>query len=228
MACTSVIGALLVLARSVPASGAGAISYVGRVASATSAATSTGTTLGLGQAVPAGNSLIVSVLLSSTSSPTGAVSVSDAAGNAYRVDQDTNDGSAGDRHLVISSLGVAGLASGAGLTLSFPSSAEYHISVDEFAGISTRDQHAGATATTASFSAGPTATTAAANELLYGAVGTESGATPSFAAGWSALGTLAVGSDYQAAAYRVVSATGPYSVSGTVGGQWMANIATYR
>jgi hypothetical protein len=25
-----------------------------------------------------------------------------------------------------------------------------------------------------------------------------------------------------------VSATGPYSVSGTVGGQWMANIATYR
>jgi hypothetical protein len=201
---------------------------VARVASGTASATASARSLTLSQAVPAGNSLIVSVLLSSTANQAGPVTVTDAAGNAYHVDQDTGDGSAGDRHVILSALGVKALASGSTLSFAFPSSSESHISVDEFSGLSARDQHAGATNTTAAFSAGPTPATTAANELLYGGVGTESGSAPVFASGWTALGTLSVSSDYQAAAYRVVAATGAYSVSGTTGGQWIAGIVTYR
>jgi PKD repeat protein len=206
------------------------IGSVGRVASATSSSTTTRAVLTTTAAVPAGNSLIISLLLSSTTAPTtGAVSATDSAGNPYRIDQDVNDGSAGDRHLIMSGLKLAAaLPAGATLTLSFPSSAEYHASVDEFSGLSARDQHVGASATATAFSAGPTPTTTQANELLFGAVGTESGTTPTFAAGWQRLGVLTVGGDYQATAFQTVSATGAYSVTGTTGGTWMAAIVTYR
>ena len=65
--------------------------YVGRVASATLAASSASTTLTTTSQVAAGNSLLVGILLTSTSSLTGAVSVSDAAGNPYSIDRDQND-----------------------------------------------------------------------------------------------------------------------------------------
>ena len=155
------------------------------------------------------------------------MSATDSAGNHYTIDQDVNDGSAGDRHLVLSSLRLAsGLPAGATITLNFPSSGEYHASVDEFSGLSARDQHAGASATAQAFTAGPTPTTAQANELLFGAVGTETGTTPTFATGWQRLGVLNVGSDYQATAYKTVAAIGAYSVTGTAGGTWMAAIIT--
>ena len=54
-------------------------SYVGRVASATLAASSTSATLTATSQVAAGDSLLVGILLSSTPAITGAVSVTDTA-----------------------------------------------------------------------------------------------------------------------------------------------------
>jgi hypothetical protein len=93
----------------------------------------------------------VSLLLSSTPSVTGALSVKDTAGNTYAVARDVNDASAGDRTVAIS---VQALAAGASITLTYPSSAETHVSVDEFAGITGIDTSAGASATTTAFSSG--------------------------------------------------------------------------
>jgi hypothetical protein len=63
-----------------------------------------------------------------------ALSARDTAGNAYAVARDVNDGSAGDRTVVFAAISVQTLAAGASVTLTYPSSAERHVSVDEFAG----------------------------------------------------------------------------------------------
>ena len=201
--------------------------FVGRVGSAT--ASSAKTTISVpvgGSGVPAGNTLVVSLLLSSTST-TGAVSATDSAGNSYAIARDTNDGSAGDRTVVLVSTGVKALAAGGSITLTYPSAAETHVSVDEFAGIAGVDTSAGATGTAAAYSSG-TATTTQANEILIGVVGIESGRVPTWAAGWTALPALSVSSDILDTAYQTVSATGAYSAAGTTSGQWMASIVALK
>ena len=54
-----------------------------------------------GSGVAAGHALVVSLLLSSTTHLTTAVSATDSAGNSYAVGRDTNDGSSGDRTVVL-------------------------------------------------------------------------------------------------------------------------------
>jgi len=178
--------------------------------------------------VTAGDTLVVSLLLSSTSSITGAVSAKDTAGNSYAVARDVNDGSAGDRTLVFTGVGVTALAAGASITLTYPSSAETHVSVDEFSGVTGIDTSAGASATTSAFSSGTAPATSQASELLIGAVGTESGSAPTWSAGWTALPTLSLSGDYLDTAYRLVTTTGSYAATGTIGGQWMASITTLK
>jgi hypothetical protein len=167
------------------------------------------------------------VLLKSTASLTGLVSVVDSAGNVYVIDRDVNDASASDRLLTISSLNAKALSTGSTIKLSFPSSAEYHISADEFAGLTGLDTGAGAWATSTTFNSGLTSTTRQANELLFGEVGIESGSAPVWAIGWTALPVLSVASDYQDVAYEAVTATGQYAASGTTSGTWMAGITAY-
>lgn len=196
-----------------------------------SSASGTGTTITTTSAVPNGNSIILSVLLGATSSQTGAVTVSDSAHNTYVVDQDTNDGTAGDRYLVISSLHNAGLPMGGTITLSFPSSGTYQVSVDQFSGVTARDRHTGASGTTTTFSSGSAKPITATPELLYGGVGIEAGTTgPTFGGGWTPITfqQLGTSTDYQGSAYRIVSSTGKYSFTGTSGGTWMAEIVTYH
>jgi titin len=203
--------------------------FVRRVGSAT--ASSSKTTISVLVATPgvaAGHTLIVSLLLSSTTSVTGALSVKDTAGNTYAMARDVNDGSAGDRTVVFAAISVQALAAGASITLTYPSSAETHVSVDEFAGITGIDTSAGASATTTAFSSGTAPATSQASEVLIGSVGTESGAAPAWSTGWTALPTLAVSSDYLGTAYRIVSATGGYAATGTTRGQWMASIVTLK
>ena len=126
-----------------------AAAFVRRVGSATASASRTTTSVPVSApGVVAGHTLAVSLLLSSTTSLTGAVSATDSAGNSYAVARDTNDGSAGDRVVVLVSAGVKALAAGGGITLTYPSSAETHVSVDEFSGVTGIDTSAGATGTT--------------------------------------------------------------------------------
>jgi fibronectin type 3 domain-containing protein len=202
--------------------------YVGRVGSATVSTTQTTTSVTVGgSGVATGHTLVVSVLLSSTKSLTTAVSATDTAGNSYVVARDTNDGSAGDRTLVLVSVGVKALATGGRITLTYPSSAETHVSVDEFSGVTGIDSGAGATGTTAAFSSG-TATTTQSAEVLVGVVGDESGKSPTWATGWTKLPALAISSDYLDSAYQMTTAAGPVSASGTISGQWMASIVALK
>jgi hypothetical protein len=203
--------------------------FVRRVASAT--ASTSKTTISLPVAAPgvtAGHTLVVSLLLSSTTSLTGTVSAQDTAGNSYVLARDVNDGSAGDRSVVLVGINVRALAAGATITLNYPSSAETHITADEFAGVTAIDTSAGASATTTSFSSGTAPATSQANEILIGSVGTESGAAPAWSAGWTPLPTLSITSDYLDTAYRIVTSTGAYAATGTIRGQWMASIITLK
>jgi chitodextrinase len=110
-----------------------AAAFVQRVGSVTASASRATTTVPVGApGVAAGHTLVVSLLMSSTTNRTGAVSATDSAGNSYTVARDTNDGSGGDRTMVLVSVGVKALPAGGSITLTYPSSAETHASVDEF------------------------------------------------------------------------------------------------
>ncbi|MGH3172449.1 MAG: fibronectin type III domain-containing protein [Streptosporangiaceae bacterium] len=202
--------------------------YVGRVGSATASSGRTTTSVPVGgSGVAAGHTLVVSLLLSTTNSLSGAVTVTDTAGNSYIVARDTNDGSAGDRTVLLASVGVKTLAAGGSITLTYPSSAETHVSVDEFSGITGVDSSAGASGTTAAFSSG-TATTTQATDVLVGVVGVESGKSPTWASGWTRLPVLSVSSDYLGTAYQIAAAAGSYAAAGTTSSQWMASIVTLK
>ena len=167
------------------------------------------------------------MLLSSTKI-TGAITATDTAGNSYVLARDTNDGSAGDRSVILVATGVKAIPAGGSITLTYPSASETHVSVDEFSGITGTDTSAGATGTTAAFSSGSTPVTSQASELLIGSVGAESGKTPAWAAGWTALPALTVSGDYLDTAYKIVTTTGSYAAAGTISGQWMASIITLK
>jgi fibronectin type 3 domain-containing protein len=205
-----------------------AAAFVRRVVSATASSARTTTSVAVSSpGVPAGGTLVVSVLLSTTSSLTSQVTATDSAGNTYVVARDNNDGSAGDRALMLVSVGVKALGTGATITLTYPSSAETHVSVDQFAGITGIDTSAGATGTTAAFSSG-TATTTQPADLLIGLIGNESGSTPAFGTGWTSLPVLSVSSDYLDTAYRLAVSSGAFAATGTTGGQWMASLVAFK
>jgi hypothetical protein len=175
--------------------------------------------------VAAGHTLVMSALLSSTTSITGALSATDTAGNIYTVARDGNDGSGGDRSVILVAVNIKALAAGDTITLTYPSATETHLTVDEFSGVTGVDKTAGAFGVGSSFNSGAVTITQA-NEILIGTAGVESATAPTWAAGWTALPTLAVTTDYLDTAYRIVTATGSYTATGTTTNQWMANIVT--
>ena len=208
---------------------AAAAAYVGRVGSATASASRTTISVPVGASgVVAGHTLVVSLLLSSTTHLTTAVTATDSAGNSYVVARDTNDGSSGDRTVVLVSIGVKALAAGGSITLTYPSAAETHVSVDEFSGITGIDTSAGATGKTAAFSSGSAPATTQATDVLVGVVGIESGKAPTWASGWTRLPVLSVSSDFLDTAYQMATAAGSYAASGTTSGEWMASIVTLK
>ncbi|MGZ4442053.1 MAG: fibronectin type III domain-containing protein [Nocardioidaceae bacterium] len=207
----------------------GSAGYAGRVGSLTASTSRTTSTVTVGSAgVAAGHTLVATLLLSSTTSVTGSLTVKDTAGNTYTAARDVNDGSAGDRTVTLVAVNVHQLAAGSTITFTYPSSGETHLSVDEFSGVTGIDTSAGATGTGTSFSSGSTSATSQAQEILVGDVGAESASKPTFAAGWTALPVLAISSDYLDTAYRLVTATGSFAATGTSGGQWMAAVVALR
>src|SRR5206468_877926 len=129
--------------------------------------------------------------------------------------------------IVISATNVRALSAGASITVNFPMSGAYMISVDEFSGLAARDVIASASGNGSTFNSGVTPSTSQPIELLYGAVGNESGSAPGWSAGWTGLPTLTLGGDNLGAAYGVTSSAGAYAASGSTSGTWMAGIATY-
>jgi PKD repeat protein len=189
------------------------------------ASASTTVTLTSTRAVAAGDGVLVAVLLGSTS--TAAVNVTDSAGNLYLLDREQNDGSGGDRTLVFSASNARALPSGGTIKVTYPQAAQCHVVADEFSGISALDKTASASATATAFTSGTTATISQPVELIYGAVGIESGSAPTWGSGFTALTALAIGSDRLGSAYRISSVTGPYAATGSSGGTWMAIVVTF-
>jgi PKD repeat protein len=209
-----------------PADAASGVSYVGRVASKTSSTSANSASLATTRQVAAGDSLILAILLSSGPA-TGTVTIADPAGNQYSIDRDQTDGTDGDRLVVASARAVASIASGGIIKVTFPTYAEYHISIDEFAGVVAPDRSASGWAKSSSFNSGSTATTSQATDLLFGVVGNESGAVSTFASGWTALPSLDISTDHLRAGYQVTTAAGSFAATGTTGGTWMAAVVAY-
>lgn len=135
------------------------------------------------------------------------------------------------------------IASGgtANVTLTFDGATDYSILCYKISGAaaSPLDKEASATGTSTSPSSGNTATTAQANEALFGFVGTN-GPSGDTAGSWSGsfaaldrVGTTGGAANTNmtlSAAYRIVSATGAYSAAktGITSREWEASIVTYK
>ncbi|HLK13067.1 MAG TPA: hypothetical protein VKW76_16950 [Candidatus Binatia bacterium] len=212
----------------------GAIALVQTIG--TSADTTTGTTLSVtvpATGVAAGDSIILTFTMGDVGT---AVSAADSAGNVYNVDvQGAATGLV--RTVVLSAHGVIALAPGDVITVTHPSTTVRALSATEFSGLAptaTLDQTQVAGGTGTAPASGATAPTTQPDELLIGAIGTDGPVTDAFTAGtgYTALtgaGT-AVGTDVTIdPEFAIVSATGAYAATGTLGTSrdWAAAIATY-
>ena len=207
-------------------SAAGAPAYIGRVAEAGAASLVpvSVATLTTGRAVSAGDALLIAIKL--RNSLVGGIGATDAAGNTYRVDVDQGELGVG-RTIVLSATHVRALAAGATIQLTFPLSGAYLISVDEFSGLVARDAVSSASGNGSTFNSGKVRTTSGPVELLFGAMGDDSGAAPGWSADWTGLPTLTLDADRLGTAYEVTRSTDSYSASGSTSGSWMAGLVAY-
>ena len=84
------------------------------------------------------------------------------------------DGS-GNRLVVLAGTAATALPVNARITATFPSATTYRMTADELAGVSRVDRTASALGPAGTFSSGPTGTTSAANEFVFGSVAVPSG-----------------------------------------------------
>ncbi|MDH6136145.1 hypothetical protein P3T37_005564 [Kitasatospora sp. MAA4] len=204
------------------------IAYQGTVATAAAAASGTSLTLPVAHPVRAGDTLLVSVMLTNTKS--GTVTATDSQGNVYTAvaPSDRTDG-AGDRTLVLTSVGAKPLSSSDTITLTYPSSGEHHVSVQEFSGVTAVDQSTSATGAAGTpFNSGATATTSAAGELVFGVAGVQGGENATWTGDFTPQPTLFVSEDQLATAYQIVSTPGSYAATGSATHQWMSAVVTLR
>ena len=217
------------------------ISFVQTIGIAQSLSSGTSTTVTVqAPGVAAGHSVILSFAMNPAS---GAVSCGDSRGNSYVIDRDITNGSGttGVRSITVSAHNVTGLTSGNTITCTHPSVTARALSANEFSGLAPsapRDQTSASTGNSTAASSGSTATTTQAEELLIGTIGVEGKSNESFTTGGSYTIMGRVGTNQGSATsnitvnpeYRLVSATGSYSATGTLGTahNWAASIVTYK
>ena len=209
----------------------------------TTPSTSNGTSLTVtvpAAGVAGGNSVIVSLGFDPAS---GAVSCSDSHGNSYAVDKDITNGSgkSGVRAVIFSAHNIVALTNGNTITCTHPSAGARAMSANEFSGLATsatRDQTSSGTGNSTAASSGSTPTTTQGSELLLGTIGVEGKSNESFTVGSSYTSIGRTGTNQGSAAsnitinpeYRLVTTTGAYNASGTLGTstKWAAAIVTYK
>ena len=176
--------------------------------------------------VQAGSLVILTLQLSNTA-PTGPVTATDDRGNTYTLASSVAN-TTGGRLVVLSGFAVQPLAVGAKIIATFPSSAGYRMLGDEFTGVSHVDTTANATGTATTFSSGPTATTSAAREVVYGSVAVFGGtANPTWVTGWKDMTSYAVVPNYLGRAYQLPTTIGTFTATGTATGSWLATTVTF-
>ncbi len=142
-------------------------------------------------------------------------SVVDSAGNTWTQDWYATHSSinAYGYHLPAAS-NTGGITS---VTITIAASADLAASVDEWSGVtSTMDGIAPSGTGDAATASSGSLTTANANDLLWGAIGTDVETVSAVATGWTSEGTQTTNNVAITAAYQVVSATGSYTLSGTL------------
>ncbi|HEV8722982.1 MAG TPA: malectin domain-containing carbohydrate-binding protein [Candidatus Binatia bacterium] len=190
--------------------------------------------------IAAGNSIILSFAMDPA---TGTVSCTDTASNSYANDGDVVNGSgtSGVRTVILSSHNVTALASGNTITCTHPSVAARALGASEFSGLfasGAKDQATSAVGQSTTPSSGDAGTTTQAIELLIGAIGVEGPSGDTFTPGASYTTIGRGGTTGGNAAtnitinpeYRIVTATGAYAATGTLGTsrKWDAGIVTYK
>jgi uncharacterized repeat protein (TIGR01451 family) len=200
--------------------------------------TSISVTVPAGPSVPAGNTVIVSFVLDGN--PVPSPTCSDSKGNLYSVDVERqNTDELNFRTLICSANITTPLVPGDTITVSYPLpafAARKAISVSEFSGLAPTgrlDQTQSNTGFSPNMDSGTTAPTSQPDELLIGAFGVgepPTGFTPG--TGYTALSAAGATDLSILPEYRIVSATGAYSASGTMSMSqfpfWTGLIATYR
>jgi PKD repeat protein len=207
--------------------GSGPAAYVNQIATNSSATTHTSgyVTVWRPAGVAAGDLIIASVQLTGTS-PGGAVTGTDSAGDTLTVASDVSDGS-GDRLITLSGVASTGLAPNDRITLTFPSAATYRILTDEVSGARAADKQSAAGGSGASFSSGPTGTTSRSGEFVFAVTATFGGTSVSWGSGWTGLTTYTTGSNALARAYQIPSGTGSFTGTGTASGTWLAEVIAF-
>ncbi|MER5636897.1 helix-turn-helix transcriptional regulator [Kitasatospora sp. NPDC002227] len=201
-------------------------SYVARVGAGSGTAYRTSTTVHVRRTVPVGDTLVVPVMLTNTHP--GAVEVTDSRGNSYTTVADQNDGAASDRTLVFTATVAKALSTADTIVLSYPSTNEQHVVVDELANVRAVDQHAAATgAKGTDFDSGAAPSTSTGLRLVFGVAGVQGGAAATWTDGFTPLPTLFVSDDQLATGYKTVTAAGAYAAVGTCDHQWMAAVVAF-
>ena len=143
--------------------------------------------------------------------------------------------------MIFSAHVATALTSGNTITCTHPSVTARALSANEFSGLASTaavDKVASATGNNTSPSSGSTATTTQAAELLIGGIGSKAPRRKRLLLGQTIRPLAALGTSGGTAAanitinpeYRIVSATGAYAATGTLGStrRWAAAIVTYK
>ncbi len=155
------------------------------------------------------------LLLAVNAYKTTVSSVVDSAGNTWIQDWYATHSSinAYGFHLATAS-NAGGITS---VTITVAASADITATVDEWSGVtSTIDGTAPSGTGDAATASSGSLTTTNANDLLWGAIGTDVQTITGVAAGWTSEGSVTSNNVAITGAYQVVSATGSYTLSGTL------------
>ena len=201
--------------------------YVNQIAtnSSTASRTSDSVTVWRTGGVAAGDLMVVTVQLTGTSA--GAVTAIDSKGDMFAVASDISD-SSGDRLVTLSAVAAQGLAVNDKITVTFPTASSNLVTADEVSGATTVDQQSASSGTSSTFSSGSTGTISRAGEFVFATVSTFGGTSLGWDAGWKSMGTYTLGSNALGRAYKVPTATGSFTATGTASGSWLAEVVAFK
>ena len=205
----------------------GKAKYVSQIAtnSSTNSHTSGSVTVWRTGGVTAGDLMVVTVQLTGTSA--GTVSGTDSKGDTLQVASDISD-SNGDRLVTLSGAAANGLAVNDQITVSFPTASSYRITADEVSGASSLDRQSASSGSGSAFSSGATGTTSQSGEFVFATVATFGGTSIGWDPGWTGLTTYTVGSNALGRAYQIPASIGSFTGSGTVSGNWLAEVVAFK
>ncbi|MFE4874921.1 hypothetical protein [Streptomyces sp. NPDC056682] len=202
--------------------------YVARVAADAQIISSSGATLRASRAVRSGDAVVMALMLSST--VPGAVAVTDDSGNRYAMVADVTD-SYRHRTLVFASFAGKAIRPGDRFHITWPHASKYHVSVEEFRNITAARGEAagfapydhGSRPLAVGISNG-----CAPGDLVFAAVGSNSGPAPQLASGWQRLPELKLSSYRLTVAFRRAARHDDCSLTGTSTAQWETALVSLR